>query len=155
MLLFFGILEVSRCVFSIPSADHGPGFRARNSAPAVYGEVATPVSPTCSTSTNPASRSTVRRSPTGIAPPIQSDQASRPPAGCGAASSSTMSANCNRPPGRRTRWISWNARSFRGDRFSTPFEVTTHFDGGSDVRVVVVHDSAGRHEVPVRILGDK
>ncbi len=53
------------------------GFLARNAAPDVKRDVAMPVGPAYSMSTKPVFVSMFRGSRTGIAPPIQSDQASR------------------------------------------------------------------------------
>ena len=102
------------------------GFLVRNAAPDVKREVATPVCPAYSMSMNPTSAIVRRRSRTGIAPPIQSDQASRLLAiSAGKPSLRTMSAKCKRPPGLRTRKISRRLCSLSGERLSMPFEVTT------------------------------
>lgn len=101
------------------------GFLARNAAPDVKREVATPVGPAYSISMKPVSLSMFRRSRTGIDPPIQSDQASRLLATSrGRSSFRMMSANWSRPAGLSTRKISRRLCSFNGDRLRTPFEIT-------------------------------
>lgn len=99
---------------------------ARMRATTVNLEVVTSVVLTYSTRTKPALFITSRRSRTGIAPPIQSDQASRLLAtSAGRSSRSTISANWKHPPGFRTRKISLKLSFFNSERFRTPLEITT------------------------------
>ncbi len=99
---------------------------ALNKPPDVNCEVDTFVQPTCSTWLKPVVFIKSIRSLTEIAPPIQFDHASRVLHMAPAQSSfKTMSANCSLPSGFKTRNISLKHFSFKGDRFNTPFEITT------------------------------